>query len=73
MSNRHTLAAKYIDDFFRLTKPCSFIGCEELRKEYITELRTSQVGGGCAACRRMSLMSKYKQIVKNRVEFKQNN
>lgn len=67
MSKRHNIAAKYVDDFFRLTKNCTFVGCEDLRAEYLKELRTSQIGGGCAVCRRMSLMTKYKQIILNRV------
>lgn len=69
MGNRHTVAGKYIDTFFKLSTPCNFPGCAELRDTYIKELRSSSVGGGCASCKRMALMSKYKRIIENRISL----
>ena len=62
------LEDKYISSFFKLTEPCSFPGCDSLRKTYISELRGSNnKGTGCAACRRMSLVTKYKNIIRGRI------
>ena len=62
------LVDKYVASFFRLGSPCSFPGCDELRARYLKELRGSTSTNGCAACKRMSLVSKYKNIIKSRIE-----
>jgi hypothetical protein len=57
---------KFISQFFNLTSECGFPGCEELRKQYLSELRVKI--DGCAACRRMALVRKYKSIINNRLK-----
>ena len=61
------LEDKYISNFFKLGNKCEFPGCEGLRNSYIKELRATNSGGGCAACKRMSLVTKYKNIIKGRI------
>jgi hypothetical protein len=70
MSDR--LTKRYTSEFFNLGSPCGFPGCEDLRKKYIAELRdTLRPTGGCAACKRMSLVKKYKQLITNRIKIHQ--
>lgn len=70
MSDR--LINRYTNEFFNLGSPCRFPGCEELRKKYVTELRdTMKPTTGCAACKRMSLVKKYKQLITNRIQIHQ--
>jgi len=66
MSKRYNLGAKYVDNFFQFARPCNFVGCEELRDEYLKELREPNPGG-CAACKRTSLVRKYVTILKARM------
>jgi len=47
--------------FFSEATPCWFSGCEELRKEYFTEL--ANLGPNCPACQKGSIIRKYKPKV----------
>ena len=61
------LEDRYISNFFKLGNKCEFPGCESLRAAYVKELRGTNSGSGCAACKRMSLVTKYKNIIKGRI------
>jgi hypothetical protein len=60
------VANEYINAFFNLAAKCNFPGCDELRTRYLKELRLHVKG--CASCRRMGLVKKYKAIISNRLQ-----
>lgn len=58
---------QHIKVFFNLKQPCNFPGCESLRTQYKQELIKAQQGKGCAACARMAVNRKYKQMLERRM------
>ena len=57
----------FVKNFFSMSDECNFPGCEELRAQYLEEKRKNVKG--CAACRRFSLIKKYKSIITNRLNI----
>lgn len=57
---------KLIRDFFDLSKPCNFPGCQTLRDEYRKELNSSS---GCTSCKKTGLINKYKSRIENRLNI----